>query len=289
LIYKRRMLPTDEQVRKAVWEGLIPVVFTLTPNEVITFQPPIAFYAAIPRNSYLPLVANGVREHFLLSAPVVVDEMWFDYNGTPLRWHVPIGVLFDQLCPPGGASDLPWALTVHFQGFPATQLLRCPNDSTVRDQITNTLKEANFIKHGDNNKVNKLSLSESNAWWDGLRTNDYDMFWSSNKMLSADYHTMKNVPIRVSTPLVPTLQDLVVPRDELGNERTLASVLYQLLPESFPLPSVDVIPPNANSTSVSNSVITQGITPPLEATIVWLYEQFSHPDNFLYIIIRPTS
>jgi len=281
------MLPNDEQVRKAVWEGLIPMVFSLTPNEVITFQPPSAFYAAVPRNSYLPLVTQGVREHFMISAPVVVDEMWFDYNGTPLRWHIPMGVLFDQMCPTGGNAELPWSLTVHFQGFPSTQLLRCPNDSTVREHITNTLKEANFIKHGDNNKVNKLSLNESNAWWDGLRTNDFDTFWSSNKLLCADIGTLKNVPIRISTPQIPTLQDLVAPRDDQGNERTLANVINQLLPD-IPLPDSN---PNAHNSSQESTttVILQGICPPLESTIVWLYEQFSHPDNFLYIIIRPNT
>jgi hypothetical protein len=40
-----------------------------------------------PRGSYLPLVTQNVRDHFVLSAPVLIDEMWFDYKGTPLRWY----------------------------------------------------------------------------------------------------------------------------------------------------------------------------------------------------------
>lgn len=101
-----------------------------------------------PRGSYLTAIAGPVRDHFLVSAPAVVDEMWFDHNGIPLKWytylapspstsspsspfiflcsspprHYPIGVLFDLM---GSTLELPWQLTVHFQGInpPPTQLL----------------------------------------------------------------------------------------------------------------------------------------------------------------------
>jgi hypothetical protein len=29
-----------------------------------------------------------VRSNFLVSAPAVVDEMWFDYKGIPLKWYL---------------------------------------------------------------------------------------------------------------------------------------------------------------------------------------------------------
>ena len=42
-----------------------------------------------PRGSYLTAIAGPVRDHFLVSAPAVVDEMWFDHNGIPLKWYLP--------------------------------------------------------------------------------------------------------------------------------------------------------------------------------------------------------
>jgi hypothetical protein len=110
--------------------------------------------------------------------------MWLDYVGLPLKWHYPIGVLFDLYA---SQLSLPWSLSVHFQGFPSQTLLRCAGEETVKSHFVNSLKEvcsflrssspffshkllkANYLKHGDNSKVNALSLSEQNDLWEGLR------------------------------------------------------------------------------------------------------------------------
>jgi autophagy-related protein 5 len=306
---------SDESVRKAVWEGGIPIVFNLHHNDLTTFEPPLPYYIVAPRGSYLPLVTANVRDHFVLSAPVLIDEMWFDYKGTPLKWHLPIGLLFDLFHPEPTAPELPWPLTVHFHEFPENDLLRCPNDETIKNHFMNTLKEANYIKFGDSGKVNKLSLNDSNALWDGLRTFEYDTFSATNKLLAADASTLKHVPIRVCSPNLRTMQDLVSPKDEKGNERTLGNVLAQFYPELFspsntpnttssastttgpPASPSQTSPPSSptpfSKTSTKPSgpmrVVVQGITPSLDATIVWLYDTLSHPDNFLYISLLPAS
>jgi len=306
----------DENVRRAAWDGGIPIVFTLHQNDLTTFDPPLPYYIVAPRGSYLPLVTASVREHFMLSAPVLIDEMWFDYKGIPLKWHHPVGVLFDMLHANSFAPELPWPLTVHFHEFPEQDLLRCPNEETIKNHFMNTLKEANYIKFGDNAKVNKLSLPESTALWDGLRSYEHDTFWHTNKLLVADASSLKHVPVRLCYPQMPSfLQDLVNPKDEKGNERTLASVLSQFLPDVFPPPSAtstttSPAPPQSPSISTPPPVVgsppsspasialpvkpsgpvkvmVQGIFPAHEATIVWLYENLSHPDNFLYIVILP--
>lgn len=304
---------TDENVRRAVWEGGIPIVFTLHQNDLTTFEPPLPYYIVAPRGSYLPLVTAGVREHFMLSAPVLIDEMWFDYKGTPLKWHHPVGVLFDLLHANSNATELPWPLTVHFHEFPEQELLRCPNEEVIKNNFMNTLKEANYIKFGDSGKVNKLSLQESNALWDGIRNFDHDTFWYANKLLAADANTLKHVPVRVCYPNMPFMQDLISPKDEKGNEKTLASVLSHFLPDLFPPSSPAAStssqpnpPPSPSLTSPVGSppsspaslafpakptgpvkVMVQGIFPAHEATMTWLYENLSHPDNFLYIVILP--
>lgn len=110
-------------------------------------------YYLAPRGSYLTAIAGPVRDHFLASAPAVVDEMWFDHNGIPMKWyhtlglvahadcnaliswcpcplclglsrHYPIGVLFDMLA---STLELPWQLTVHFQGTPTA----APSSTTM--------------------------------------------------------------------------------------------------------------------------------------------------------------
>jgi autophagy-related protein 5 len=111
----------------------------------------------LPRNSYFPLIAPQIKSHFSASTTTVINnqetEMWLDYKGTPIKRHYPIGVLFDFFFANSQTSGLPWQLTVHFQGFPADQLLHCYNENTIKSYFTNTLKEVG-IRRLETYKVN---------------------------------------------------------------------------------------------------------------------------------------
>ena len=51
-------------------------------------------------------------------------EVWFDYQGTPLKWHLPVGVLFDQICVLNPVLP-PWNITVHYDDFPQSEIIKC--------------------------------------------------------------------------------------------------------------------------------------------------------------------
>eukprot|EP01112_Ceratiomyxa_fruticulosa_P016780 TRINITY_DN5116_c0_g1_i3.p1 TRINITY_DN5116_c0_g1~~TRINITY_DN5116_c0_g1_i3.p1 ORF type:complete len:373 (-),score=78.06 TRINITY_DN5116_c0_g1_i3:79-1197(-) len=249
----------DDIIKRTIWEGAIPIEFNLNKDEITTMTPPLPFYALASRNSYITILSNTVKDHFSNAAPAVVDEIWFDYKGIPLKWHYPVGVLYDllvggSLLSSGKKTELPWPLTIHFQGFPANAILRCPNEETIRQHYNNVLKEANHIKHGDNNKVNRLSLQDSNDLWDGLRLSEYDRFNNVNRQLQATIENIKFIPLRVCqlNQFNPTiLQDLVAPKDDQGKDLTLADVLSQILPDLFQ---------NQNASSSSSSSTTTTTT-----------------------------
>jgi hypothetical protein len=93
-----------------------------------------------------------VQAHFLGVVPTAVDEIWLDCNGTPLRWHFAVGVLFDlhndSLLPP-----IPWQITVHFSSFPEDRLIRLTGVEALKTIFMSSLKAANFLKFGDGGKV----------------------------------------------------------------------------------------------------------------------------------------
>ena len=74
-----------------------------------------------------------VRKHFApsVSANLQENPMWFEVNGAPVRWHLPVGVLFDLAATtqdpsaPGGACTAPWNVTVHFDKYPDKEILKC--------------------------------------------------------------------------------------------------------------------------------------------------------------------
>uniref|UniRef100_A0A8D8GL79 Autophagy protein 5 n=1 Tax=Culex pipiens TaxID=7175 RepID=A0A8D8GL79_CULPI len=96
-------MANDREILREIWEGKIPVHFQLSSDE--TDVEPEDFFLLIPRLSYFPLVTEKVRRHFLrvVSNELQDGEMWMDSNGTPLKWHYPIGILcfvfvFQECC-----------------------------------------------------------------------------------------------------------------------------------------------------------------------------------------------
>eukprot|EP01122_Echinamoeba_exundans_P006983 TRINITY_DN2066_c0_g1_i1.p1 TRINITY_DN2066_c0_g1~~TRINITY_DN2066_c0_g1_i1.p1 ORF type:complete len:195 (-),score=21.36 TRINITY_DN2066_c0_g1_i1:372-956(-) len=155
----------DRDIRQRIWQGTVPVAVELSPNEVTTLEKPRPFYMSWPRCSYLTLASNPVKEFFASFAPAVTDELWFEGPaGIPLKWHIPVGVLFDLY----SNGELPLSVTAHFQSFPSESLLRCPGPNTVRSHFMNQLKESTHVKYGDTKKVNEMSMKETTDIWEGV-------------------------------------------------------------------------------------------------------------------------
>jgi len=290
---KTRLLPEgpklDEDVRREIWRGAIPTVFSLTPNEITVpvAQAPHSYYALLPRGNYLPACTSGVHDHFAESAPALSEEMWFEHRGRALKWNYPVGVLFDFLC---DDSCLPWQLTIHFQGYPHDKLLRCGSEDVVKNHFYNVLKAANYMKHGDGSKVNSLSVQEFNALWDGLRQGEFDEYSHPVYKIRAEPGHVKQLPVRVIIPTANSSSDTSFPYfsclqhpflafvDQDGTQlRTLGHALHELLPALFP----------SQTERSDMTCVVQGLEPDLDTPLHWLTECASYPDNFLYLVIKP--
>uniref|UniRef100_A0A673JLJ1 Autophagy protein 5 n=1 Tax=Sinocyclocheilus rhinocerous TaxID=307959 RepID=A0A673JLJ1_9TELE len=81
------IMAEDKDVLRDVWFGRIPACFTLSPEET-TEREAEPYYLLLPRVSYLTLVTDKVKKHFLrVMKAEDVEEMWFEYEGTPLKWY----------------------------------------------------------------------------------------------------------------------------------------------------------------------------------------------------------
>jgi len=116
----------DKEVLREIWEGRLPVCFSLATEEVSTPIAPDPFYLMIPRMTYFPLVTEKVRRHFVRCVELEKhdNDMWLEFEKQPLRWHLPVGLLCDLLV---SNNELPWQITVHFDKYPDNKLLKCPN------------------------------------------------------------------------------------------------------------------------------------------------------------------
>uniref|UniRef100_A0A672GRD1 Uncharacterized protein n=1 Tax=Salarias fasciatus TaxID=181472 RepID=A0A672GRD1_SALFA len=186
----------DKDVLRDVWFGRIPTCFTLSQDEA-TEREAEPYYLLLPRVSYLTLVTDKVKKHFLKAMRTEdVEEMWFEYEGTPLKWHNPIGVLFDLHA---SNTVLPWSITVHFKNFPDSDLLHCPSNSVIEAHFMSSIKEADALKH-KGQVVNDMQKKDHKQLWMGLQNDKFDQFWAMNRKLM-EYPTeeggFRYIPFRI--------------------------------------------------------------------------------------------
>ncbi|VEN52452.1 unnamed protein product [Callosobruchus maculatus] len=262
-------MANDREILREIWEGKLPVCFRLDKDEVADFREPDPFYLMVPRLSYFPLVTDKVRKHFLkfVANEKAEQEMWLEYNGQPLKWQYPIGVLSDLLL---GPDDLlPWNITVHFNKFPETEIYRFSNKEMVESYFMACLKEADVLKHRGQ-IASSMQKKDHNQLWLGLQNEKFDQFWAVNRKLmeaSGDQDYFKYIPFRCYID-DGYRQKLVKPVTEDNHKKTLQDLLEEIFPG------------NKNI-----KVKTHGMIPPMETPLQWLSEHLSYPDNFLHLCV----
>ncbi|XP_060275517.1 autophagy protein 5 isoform X4 [Ovis aries] len=162
----------DKDVLRDVWFGRIPTCFTLYQDE-ITEREAEPYYLLLPRVSYLTLVTDKVKKHFQkVMRQEDISEIWFEYEGTPLKWHYPIGLLFDLLA---SSSALPWNITVHFKSFPEKDLLHCPSKDVIEAHFMSCVKEADALKH-KSQVINEMQKKDHKQLWMGLQNARFQQY-----------------------------------------------------------------------------------------------------------------
>ena len=174
-------------LQKKVWGGSVPLSITLSPAECRTYEDSSPYLVRqpgllqtfnanptqiqCPRLSYLPFLLPKIRAFFassLISSEVHAHDGWFTFEDLPLKWHYPVGLLYDlfsgaePIYPPDrqhghqarrteygeeqkrnhGQETLPWKLVLHFADWPQDQLVKLDVEGKVlQDAFINGVKE----------------------------------------------------------------------------------------------------------------------------------------------------
>ncbi|KAL7641761.1 UNVERIFIED_CONTAM: hypothetical protein RMT77_007635 [Armadillidium vulgare] len=260
----------DREILREIWDGRIPISFSLSSDDCCTLSPPDPHYLMVPRMSYFPIVLDKVKKYFTrsINSELKIDEIWLDFEGIPLKWNYPIGVLFDLHT---GGKTIPWPLTVHFSNFPEESIIRCRSREAIESQFLASVKEADAFKHRGQ-VVKNMQMQDHKQLWTGLCNDKFDQFWTINRKLMDcnGEEGFKNIPFRLFLKDEVPIQRLQKPFGEDGSRLTLEDLLKNVLPRTL----------NENY-----RVTIQGIEPPWDTPLQWLSEHLSHPDNFLYICV----
>ncbi|KAF9580039.1 autophagy protein 5 [Lunasporangiospora selenospora] len=273
-------------IAKVIWDGSIPILFSDNGVDLPAKSPNASLLIEAPRCSYLSQLTSRVLHHFCGPAhgPDEEAELWFDYNGIPLKWHYPIGLLYDihglqAATRSSSESPLPWKVTAHFRDFPADKLIRRQAVDSCQDYYMAMIKEADYLRNGSTKRIMNMSKADQMQLWDGLQSNNYDQFWSMNHKLLANEGTIaKSLPVRIYLPdNCPIIQEPVSPLDNDGQPRTLGQILHMAVPDLFPL--------DDGESPTAATALIHGVVPDLSASALWIAQNLSYPDTFLHIVI----
>jgi len=262
----------DREVLQEVWSGKIPVMFTLADTDCGDVTPDPC-YLMLPRMSYLPLATDKVRKYF---TPVSKQsgEMWFSYRSSPLRWHHPIGLLYDLLVREGSDTTLPWPLTVHFSSFPSDQILPCHAREQVESVFMSSLKEADQLKH-NGKVVSLMQKKDHNQLWLGLASDKFDQFWAINRKLMEPLpgeDMFKHIPIRFYMA---------------GNDNAMCGNIVQRLVTPGTVAQPKLLGDLVKEMGWEEArLVVHGVEPDRLVPLQWLARHLSYPDNFLYIVVH---
>ncbi|KAL1989131.1 hypothetical protein VTN96DRAFT_3678 [Rasamsonia emersonii] len=234
--------PSLSAIQQRVWEGRLPLEIVLDPSECRTYDQCDPYLISYPRISYLPFLLPKLHAFFsssLIDPDCQPHQGWFSFEGVPLKWHYPVGLLYDLYSgadpvskSSGGAehnpghsisiarkdggesqilpeekekSPLPWRLTLHFQNWPDEDLVRLdPDGMVMHDAFINSVKEADFLRNGNAKGIMSLSKEDSSGLWKAVQDHDLASYRRiTNILLPPPSQPFRNVPIRFFLPLPP--------------------------------------------------------------------------------------
>ncbi|CAG8184622.1 unnamed protein product [Penicillium olsonii] len=306
-------------IQKTVWDGRIPLEIILAPSEIRTFDKTDPYLIAYPRISYFPSLLPRLRAFFassLIAPESQSHEGWFEFEGVPLKWHYPVGLLFDlyagaspasKTAPigdesPEDASKIPWRLVVHFSNWPDESLVRLDADGMVMgDAFINSVKEADFLRNGTAKGIMSLSKEDSSGLWKAVEDVNLPSFQRiSNILLPQLSQPFRNVPIRiflplppddespslkvVQSPLPPSIPTQSMQSSQILSSRsspttqpqTIGTVLHTLLPNLFP----------SRRTPVLAKPVLHGAVIPMSAPIEEVVRSSAYGDGWAYLVVR---
>lgn len=272
---------TMNNVKQRVWNGTI--------NTRILFKD-AEYLLQIHRNSYFPLYFSTIAQFFshVTGIDLHTSQVWLEYEDVPLKWNMPVGVLYDLLFLPSMPEDKSfWTLHLRHECSDA----QYPKDDIIPFQQTengidykmlltqvviNHLKQSCYVMNGNSRAMMSLSEDDTKTLWNAIVQHDYGMYTSIIKKVLPK-QMAKRVPIKLYLAGSSTLiQAPVFPTKNQDEPTTLRSVLFQWFPEAFA---------NNKAKAFIHGIDVDAL---FDVPIYDVWSPFRHLDNFLYIVVVVT-
>lgn len=263
-------------VKESLWGGSVNTRIVYGRHE---------YLAKLHRNAYLPLYYPELTHYFAIltaSPQLESTSVWLKHNNTPLKWNIPIGVLYDAFHLLSHNGSPAWVLTLGVASadtpYPDDLIIPFPTPitgepvnyiPTVYQVLINQLKHSCYVLKGNSRAILNMSEDDTKALWKAIQRHDYDMYQNALKKTVLETETARKIPIKLYRSGLTDLSQLTCATNkEDGSPNTLRDILSEESLSSF-------------------KILIQGIEAEilLSMEISQVWRRFRHLDNFLYLLM----
>ena len=127
------------EIRRRVFEGVAPVRFTLDSLDV-----PLCFN--VPRCISLGAFVYRQLGYFITDR---CPDLWFEHDNRALKWYLPVGCIYDALCPSEGPVES-LSVAIHKEGVDKQKdVIRCESAEATASYFCQSFKESMFLTEGN--------------------------------------------------------------------------------------------------------------------------------------------
>lgn len=267
-------------IQQKLWDGYIHIRVVLdSPKN--GDEGPIELVLSVRRLSYFPLYFEEIAQFFARYCPEIIDlPLWLEYDGAPVQWHLPVGLLYDLLYFPRTVPC--WTVKLHCSEYPRQFILPFQSvdyKAHLKLVVMNLLKQSCFVLNGSSRLIMNLNREKSDQLWGAIVQHNWVVHKDINQEIIPITSKIQRIPIKMYLSGTSTMiQSPVYP--ELLDGGGGANTLQDVVEASFPQSLID-----------KSSIIIQGISLDdlltASPSIVELWSLFKHLDNFLHVTIRP--
>lgn len=276
------------EIKDKLWNGSINVRILLESDNT---EEPKELLITVYRNSYFPIYFPSVISYFQqYNERITKLPVWLEYETVPIKWNLPIGVLFDLLHLPSiiqHRENSSWTLILRCSsGYPADQVIPFiynePDDSInysrlLKEVVVNQLKQSCFVINGNSKPIMNLSERDSDDMWNAIRTHNLKSFYQINKKIIPPRKKFQKLPVKIYIPGSSTIvQAPIHPYLEDGEPVPFKNILEKYIPDLM-----------RDSDGKVGKIYIHGVNVDslFDNDMIDVWELFKHLDNFLYIVV----
>lgn len=315
------------EIRRKNFQGLLPIQVTVDDSDNYSDKEIPTYYVMQPRMSYLflltPQISDFYAEYLDIYAPNK-DDFWFSYKSEPLRFDIPIGILYDTLVeksgdksdPTAGGTNLPFKITLQYKNFPTKTLQK----GMIRHIFPQALKESAMMRTGKASAVQD-KLEHVKSMLNAIRDGKYDDFWRYNEelgehslsqlkyfpvrvVINKNYHPFMSAKDKASDDAKTKMMVIQRPIAANNKDMWVGEYLARVLPKYFHIQTEITVDEDeeenkeedkkeshdevdyVEKTRKGTEVIINGLNIDLDISLTWLVLNLTALDNFLYITVR---